>query len=117
MKILKTKLSRNALSAAWAYRRVALNESKQFNHDFSLESLMAMYNYETYGKYKYPEPDKCKNGYAYGKWLMDLTVAMWKEDLMQGNFCKHELLKNCSSHYKPAIRNSTLISFFGYTSR
>jgi hypothetical protein len=101
VKILKTKMSRNFLAAAWAYRKAARGHG--FMNGFSLTELSAMFNYETYGKKKFPEPDKSVNGFAYGKWLMDLTVAMWKEELKTGLFGRLELMQGTATHYKKIL--------------
>lgn len=106
MKILKSKMSRNFLAAAWAYRRAARNHGKQ--DGFTLADLLAIYNYETFGKKKFSEPDKVANGFAYGKWLMDLTVSMWKEELAEGRFGRYELMEGASSHYKNVLSNPKL---------
>ncbi len=61
--------------------------------DFSEFALLEMYRHETYG-----EPlSNPMNGYALGKKWMDVTVAMWKEDLLTGILIYQELLND---HYE-----------------
>ena len=64
------------------YRRYA---GRDKNYDFSLESLIDCYNRETKGM-----PAKKNNGYLYGKWAKDITVATWREDIRAGQACKAE---------------------------
>lgn len=53
---------------------------RRFNQDgdFSDEAAQAMYLYESRGG----KPPSGENGYFAGKHVMDLTVAMWKQDLV-----------------------------------
>lgn len=54
------------------------------NADFSVESAEAMYHYESSGVGRvnhYDTVDGKVNGYALGKHLLDLQLAMWLEDL------------------------------------
>ena len=54
------------------------------NADFSKKSAFAMYEYEYLGKGNvnhYNTIDGMVNGYALGKHLQDLQLAMWREDL------------------------------------
>ena len=46
--------------------------------DFSREAAEALFVYESHGNKKLLKPN---NGFELGKWLADLTVAFWKEDL------------------------------------
>jgi hypothetical protein len=63
--------------------------SKHFEHicDYSDESMMEMFLYETYGEGR---PDNT-NGYFLGKKWMDVTIAMWHEDIPKGLLTKFEL--------------------------
>lgn len=54
--------------------------------DFSDEALIELYNYESYGGRVSP-----RNGYHVGKKWLNVTVAMWKEDIRDGNLFKKEL--------------------------
>ena len=45
--------------------------------DFSDESRLALYSFETFGKGEVSP----LNGFAVGKKWMDVTVSMWREDL------------------------------------
>lgn len=55
--------------------------------DFSDEALLEMYESESYGTVTC-SPD---NGFYHGKKWMDVTVAMWIEDLKIGTLTKREL--------------------------
>ena len=55
--------------------------------DFSDESLLELYNYESYGTGT-PKPN---NGFAHGKKWLNVNVAMWKEDISKGYLRKQEL--------------------------
>jgi len=55
--------------------------------DYSDESMLELYLSESYGDVD------CKptNGYFIGKRWLNVTVAMWKEDIEKGYLTKHEL--------------------------
>ena len=62
--------------------------------DFSESALIDMFDYESTGKGNLSIgvfSDKKPNGYAVGKHWMDVTVAMWKEDLKTGIISVAEL--------------------------
>lgn len=77
-----------ALRAAH-YRRCAKNQGVT-GLDFSETALRELHAWESRGE---GSVDKSKNGFAYGKWCIDLSVAMWVEDLKKGDFCKVEFLR------------------------
>ncbi len=54
--------------------------------DYSDESMLELYYSESYG-------DKCSelNGFYHGKKLLNISVAMWKEDIYNGLLRKYEL--------------------------
>lgn len=56
--------------------------------DFGDEAALAMFLHESTGT---PLPALKSNGYALGKKWMDVTVAMWREDILQGNLRVYEL--------------------------
>lgn len=58
--------------------------------DFSDEALQAAYLHETFG-HPLPVTEKL-NGYVQGKKWLDVTVAMWKEDIFCGGLFVKELL-------------------------
>jgi hypothetical protein len=58
--------------------------------DYSDESLLELYNYESYGGNK----PKSINGFSHGKKWLNLHVAMWKEDLQKGILFKQELYED-----------------------
>jgi hypothetical protein len=58
--------------------------------DFSDESMIAMFNHESFG-----EPvDQRKNGFYVGKQWMSVTVAMWKEEQARGCFSVYEIYQD-----------------------
>lgn len=85
---LKGISKRYAMSAA-LYRRVARSQ-KMPGLDFSEAALRELHAFESRGV---GSVDKSKNGFAYGKWAVDLSVSMCIEDLMKGDFCKAEFLQ------------------------
>ena len=56
--------------------------------DFSESAALNMYLHESTGA---PLPDPCTNGYALGKKWMDVTIASWKEDILQFGLLVSEL--------------------------
>ena len=59
--------------------------------DFSDESLLELYNYESYGG-----RIDAKNGFAVGKKYLNLHVTEWREEIKQGMLFKHELYNDPS---------------------
>lgn len=57
--------------------------------DFSDESLLSLYNHESYGT----ELNQ-NNGFAVGKKYLNVQVSMWREDLIRGWICKSELYED-----------------------
>lgn len=64
------------------------NDWKQF-HDFSEESLVELYNSESFGC-----KVSSKNGFALGKKWLNVNVAMWKEDVEKGLLHIQELYED-----------------------
>jgi len=62
--------------------------SRHWEHvlDFSDESLVELFNHESYGT-----PCSPKNGFLVGKQHLNVNVAMWKEDIIKGVLFKQEL--------------------------
>ena len=56
--------------------------------DFSEAAEIQMFSHESTGT-----PVESNNGYLLGKRTMDITVAMWKEDIRDGYLTKTELMK------------------------
>lgn len=77
-----------ALRAAH-YRRVARSQNVS-GLDFSEKALRDLFVWESRGE---GSADKSRNGFAYGKWCVDLSVAMWVESISSGDFCKSEFLQ------------------------
>jgi hypothetical protein len=61
--------------------------------DFSEKSAQEMYEFESTGKgdISLNMFSNSFNGYAYGKKMLNLTVAMWKEDIENGLLFKFTL--------------------------
>jgi len=76
-----------ALRAA-QYRRVAKSQNVN-GLDFNELALRNLYAWESRGE---GSVDKSRNGFAYGKWCVDLSVSMWIEGIESGDFCKAEFL-------------------------
>ena len=55
--------------------------------DYSEESMLELYMYETYGEGRCDDT----NGFHLGKKWMDVTVEMWKEDFEKRLLFKCEL--------------------------
>ena len=64
--------------------------SRDWDHimDYSEESLVEMFNYETYGT---EIKDKKRNGYYVGKQWLNVHIEMWKEDMQKGYLLVEEL--------------------------
>jgi len=77
-----------ALRAAH-YRRVAKGQNVS-ELDFSEKALRDLFAWESRGE---GNADKSRNGFAYGKWCVDLSVSMWVEGISSGDFCKAEFLR------------------------
>ena len=53
------------------------------------DDLIKLYNHESFG-----EPLNPGNGFALGKKWLNVTVAMWLEDIELGTLFKHELYED-----------------------
>lgn len=82
IKINGKKIKRSYLRTAAAYRRFG-NPSM----DFSEEMLIECFLHESTGS-----QFSKTNGYVNGKWMKDISVATWKEDIEKGDFCKAEFI-------------------------
>jgi hypothetical protein len=90
MKLLKLNgISKKYALRAAHYRRTAKSQ-RVAGLDFSEAALRELFDWESRG---IGGVDKGRNGYAYGKWCVDLSVAMWVEDILKGDFCKAEFLE------------------------
>ena len=90
MKLFKLKgISKKYALKAAHYRRVARGSSVA-GQMFTEGALRELHAWESRGV---GSVDKSKNGFAYGKWMVDLSVSMMVEDLMKGDFCKAEFLE------------------------
>jgi len=124
MKVFKYKefgVNPKYIPSASAYKMLA-QKSGISSLDFSIESLLQQYEYETFGKRffhsKYGEyhPDSKVNGYTYGKHLYDITLATISEDILAGNFCKVEYLQDYSlpAILRKSIASLPCVEFFGW---
>lgn len=105
----KHGVSKGFLIAASSYRRHALSMSP--NMDFSVEALVAQYEHETYGETK---PDMLKNGYTYGKSILDIGLAAYAEDYTMGLFTKNELAQGAPFFVRRFLKTLMPVSFVGY---
>lgn len=64
-------------------------ESLSQRLDFSDDSLLELYNFESFGG-----SISSNNGFAFGKQYLNLQVTMWREDLIAGNLTKAELYED-----------------------
>lgn len=80
------KIGKKWRRMAEIYKRFAVDYP---NVDLSEEAAMAMYRHETFGD-AMPETDII-NGYQLGKKWMDVTISMWKEDILQLSLLVKEL--------------------------
>ena len=80
------KISKKWLRMAELYKRFA--SDFEFA-DFSNSAEIEMFNWESRGV---PIADKNINGFALGKKWMDVTVAMWLEDISKGLLYPRELM-------------------------
>ena len=81
------RISKKWLEMAEIYKRFAKGYPQA---DFSNEAAIAMYAHETHGN-NLERTDKI-NGFELGKKWMDVTLAMWREDIPQGLLTVKELL-------------------------
>ena len=112
MKLFRLKgVSRKYAATAAHYRRVARTHANGL--DFSEKALMELHEWESRGLGKI---DKAQNGYAYGKWIVDLSVSMWVEDICAGNACKAEFLTTAIEriHNKSKLKNVVATPLFAW---
>ena len=70
--------------------------------DFSEKSAQEMFDYESTGKGDLGSKiftSSILNGYAYGKWLLDITVSMWKQGIKDGTLTLMELYQDKNYPY------------------
>lgn len=58
--------------------------------DFSDESMVSLYNHESYGT----ELNSSNNGFAIGKKWLNWHITNWKQGLIEGSLTRHDLLSN-----------------------
>lgn len=75
---------------------------QQDNLDFSNKAELEAYLFESRGLGNLEEKIFVEgkiNGYLYGKKMMDITIAMWKEDLPKGLIFLSELYQDKFPHW------------------
>jgi len=100
MKVTKfpKSLAKKYLRIASVYRRFAGRKS---GFDFSLQALLDCHAHESKGT-----PALRNNGYVFGKWAKDISVATWREDIMSGLCCKAEFHTPCNKWWaEPALES------------
>jgi hypothetical protein len=83
------KVSKKYLRMSEVYQ--IFSSSWKHTLDFSEDSLIDMYQYETYGT---QIKDKQTNGFYVGKQWMDANIKMWREDLENKLLSKQELYED-----------------------
>lgn len=109
MKVSKfpRKVSRQYLRLAAVYRRFAGRES---GYDFSIKALLECYEHESNGT-----SASKTNGYVFGKWAKDVSVATWREDIEAGLFCKAEFFTPLNKWWaKKALESVIPNTFFPF---
>ena len=86
---MKKKVSNKYLKMSQVY--CIFSSSWKDVLDFSDESLVEMYKYESTGS---SIKNPLTNGFYVGKQWMDVTIKMWREDLNQKLLRKEELYKD-----------------------
>jgi hypothetical protein len=121
MKIRKWQkpLKKKYLRLLSTYRRFTCwKQYPILNLDFSIDSMLECWRHESLGE-KYsltPKKDTPINGYIYGKWVKDLSLKMWIEDINRGDFCKYEVITPLNRWWtEPALRQCKSGNFFPYT--
>lgn len=109
MKITKfpRPLTKKYLRLASVYRRFA---GRNCGFDFSLQSLLECHSFESKGI-----SGSKKNGYIFGKWAKDISVATWREDIEAGLFCKAEFHTPCNKWWaEPALESVVVPVWFPF---
>lgn len=100
-------LTKKYLRLASVYRRFAGRDS---GFDFSLGALLDCHAHESNGI-----KAKKNNGYVFGKWAKDISVATWREDIMAGHFCKAEFYTPCDKWWaEPALESVVVPTWFPF---
>jgi hypothetical protein len=116
MKIFTLKgLSKQYALRAALYRRTARAQGPATKWDFSETALRDLHLWESTGR---GGADKASNGYAYGKWAVDITVKAWVEDIQAGDACKAEYLSTALQrvHNSAKLRNIVVGELFAWRS-
>jgi hypothetical protein len=109
MKVTKfpKPLTKKYLRLASVYRRFAGRNS---GYDFSLQALIDCHAYESRGI-----KAQKNNGYLFGKWAKDISVATWREDIVAGHFCKIEFHTPCNKWWaEPALESVIVPVWFPF---
>ena len=82
------KVGKRWARMAEIYKRFAVD----FPHaDFGHEAALAMFRHETHGE-PLPQVRGIGNGFALGKKLMDISIAGWREEIIQMGLRVEELI-------------------------
>lgn len=109
MKVAKFpgNIKKKYLRLASVYRRSA---SRDTTFDWSVSALIECHAHESTGA-----PLSKSNGYGYGKWMKDINLASWIEDIQKGDFCKFEFTRGIDRWWsEPALRNVIVPTWFPY---
>lgn len=109
MKITKfpKPLTKKYLRLASVYRRFAGRTS---GFDFSMQALLDCQAAESKGI-----KAQKNNGYVFGKWAKDISVATWREDIVAGHFCKAEFHTPCNKWWaEPALESVMVPVWFPF---
>lgn len=109
MKVTKfpRPLTKKYLRLAAVYRRYAGRKS---GFDFSMQALIDRHQFESKGI-----KAKKDNGYVFGKWAKDISVATWREDIVAGHFCKAEFYTPLDKWWtEPALESLVVPVWFPY---
>lgn len=102
-------VSKKFLETAEMYKYFCKNYSEM---DLSDEAMLAAYNKETYGVPKMQDLP-LNNGFRYGKQFLDVTLAMWSEDILIGNLRPLELIDGLYEEPIPLLAYKILCNKIG----
>jgi len=109
MKVTKfpKPLTKKYLRLAVVYRRFA---GRTPGFDFSMQALLDCQVAESKGI-----KAQKNNGYVFGKWAKDISVATWREDIVAGHFCKAEFHTPCNKWWaEPALESVIVPAWFPF---
>lgn len=89
------------------YRRMARKATPQSTFTFTKADLVELFDFESKGiKSRSFDDMKRSNGFAYGKWIRDISVPDMIKDIQQGYSCKFEYTSSAVEriHNEPILR-------------